>query len=313
MSGTAQRWFERLPAVTGEVPCGGEAHRISWRRGKLVLHDHDVVAERSLVALGSKPPVCLEILDAWRKLRGSELIYEFLLRESTISPEQLANRKKAYEVLRDKGEEWFLQQRFPPRPAMAKLLTHYEQEIAEQREREDRLWAITLIEALPIELRRILALSEIVGVSRHWHDDDYRRKHARDVELALTDIVMPLFEHSAREWRRNLKPYATFVAETWLLAPGEPPTCAAWADSGGAYAVLSLPLSWFIDVWARGLALVDDCFVLAVEDGYEGSSELRVVALRWERQSRKTSKSVEAPARVLRASDGEWHLHWLER
>ena len=68
LTAAKRRWYDRLAAATAEIDCGGAQHRITWRRGKLVLEDHDVLSERSLVALGSKPPRCLEVLDAWREM-----------------------------------------------------------------------------------------------------------------------------------------------------------------------------------------------------------------------------------------------------
>ncbi len=56
-------WARRVDAVTGIVDCDGAAHRVRWHRGQLVLCDHDVVAERALVAVGGTPPLCLEVLD----------------------------------------------------------------------------------------------------------------------------------------------------------------------------------------------------------------------------------------------------------
>lgn len=196
-------------------------------------------------------------------------------------------------------------------PRAAEMLSQIERQAAEGLERQERVWAITLIDALPPALRRALALSVIVSIERRWDDDEFRREHAKRIEPALTAIAAPLFEQSVRRWRRNLKPYAGFVAEAWLLAPGEQPGCAAWADSGGAHAALSLPLSWFTEVWARGIAVVDDCFVLAVAGSSRDGMTLRGLALRWERQDRDTSRSVKAPALLTRGNGGDWRLRWL--
>jgi hypothetical protein len=306
-----RRWYDRLAGASAEIDCGGAQHRITWRRGKLVLEDHDVLSERSLVALGSKPPRCLEILDAWREMRGSELVHELLMRQSTLSPEELALRRASL----DANEENLrrmpqMAARLKNHPRGPRMLSQMERHAKESFERERRMWSISLIEGLPSSLRRALALSVIVSIERHWHDESYRRSHARHIESALAAIVLPLFEESARHWRHNLKPYAGFVAETWLLSPGEQPTCAAWADGGGAYAALSLPLSWFIDVWARGIALVEGCLVLGVDHTERQHSGLRVTALRWERQVGETSKSVEAPAHITLTASGSWRLRW---
>jgi hypothetical protein len=59
-------WQLGVPPATVEVDCGGISHRVTWRRGKLVLEDHDLSAESALVGLGADPCPCLELLAAWR-------------------------------------------------------------------------------------------------------------------------------------------------------------------------------------------------------------------------------------------------------
>lgn len=39
-------------------------HRVTWRDGRLILHDHDIRDERLLRALGGRPCSCLLVLDA---------------------------------------------------------------------------------------------------------------------------------------------------------------------------------------------------------------------------------------------------------
>lgn len=274
-----------------------------------MLEDHDLLAERSLAALGSSPPTCLEVLSAWQELRGTEWFDDFLLRETSLSREELVRRRESYLQSVDTAKQ--TTQQLSSHPRWAAMRGDLERQAAETVERERRLWALTLVDALSPALRRALALSIVVNAERRWDDESYRSANRGLIESALTAIVLPLFERSAKTWRRNLKPYATFVAEAWLLAPGERPTCAAWADSGGAFAALSLPLRWFIDVWARGIALVDGCLVLDVDQRYREDDVFRAEALRWDRERDQTSKSTEAPATLTRAADGRWRLHWL--
>jgi hypothetical protein len=64
-------WYHHLDPVSVEISCGERRHRVSWRRGRLVLEDHDVEAERAFVALGGDRSVCVELLDAWREATDS--------------------------------------------------------------------------------------------------------------------------------------------------------------------------------------------------------------------------------------------------
>jgi hypothetical protein len=64
----ARRWCDRLEAVSELVECGGQRHRVSWRRGSLVVEDHDLAAERAMRALGAETPDCLRLVKQWRDL-----------------------------------------------------------------------------------------------------------------------------------------------------------------------------------------------------------------------------------------------------
>lgn len=59
-----------MPPATAVVPCNGEQHRVSWRRGKLKVEDHDLAAERTMLAFGGETPACLQVLTLWRNLHS---------------------------------------------------------------------------------------------------------------------------------------------------------------------------------------------------------------------------------------------------
>jgi hypothetical protein len=48
------------------IPCGAGVHRVLFRRGNLVLVDHDVAAEATVAALGGTPPPCFDVFRSWR-------------------------------------------------------------------------------------------------------------------------------------------------------------------------------------------------------------------------------------------------------
>lgn len=305
-------WYDRLPAVTARIDCDGAGHRISWRGGRLILEDHDVLAERSLAALGGEPPLCLELFEAWSARRGSELVGELLLGERMLSREELALRKARHDSELEGARRMpeVMRAHHGSQPGAAERLRLVERQAAERLERERQTWARTLIEILPPRLRRALALSVIVSIERQWRHEGLKREQAREIEPALAKLATPLFEESARGWSRGLRPYRGFTAKAALVAPGERPACALWADRGLVHATLSLPLSWFVDVWARGLTLVSGCFVLAVTESSTDGSELRVLAVRLPRGNWKRVRTMEWPARVSRGG-AAWQLRWL--
>lgn len=74
------------PATT-EVACGGGRHRVTWRRGKLKLEDHDLSAERTMVAFGGETPACLQVLQLWRNLHAWAMSGElFRQMQSRLGP-----------------------------------------------------------------------------------------------------------------------------------------------------------------------------------------------------------------------------------
>lgn len=62
----ARSWARRAPDVDVVVECDGVTHRVRYRRGSIVVLDHDVAGEWSLQALGGDEPACLAVLRAWR-------------------------------------------------------------------------------------------------------------------------------------------------------------------------------------------------------------------------------------------------------
>ena len=64
------RWYHHVGAVSATVPCEGEQHRVTWRRGKFVIEDHDLSAERAMLVLGGEPCACLHALRLWRDQFG---------------------------------------------------------------------------------------------------------------------------------------------------------------------------------------------------------------------------------------------------
>jgi hypothetical protein len=305
MTAGGHRWFDHLPAVTAEVDCGDERHRITWRRAKLVLEDHDVVAERALVALGAEPPLCLQTLDAWRQpVLAAGMLQRLLLDDNTLDEAELTARRLRYEIAIMKAkEDW-------PRPIPAAVAARFSAMRQADLEREQRMWTVTLIESLPPQLRRRMAFAAIVHLARNSSDAEDLRTARASLAFTMSHIATPLLERSVRRWVRNLKAYASVLVEVWPAAHGESPGCAAHIDNSGARATLTLAPTWITDIWAHGIALVDDCFVL--RRGRAGdASWAHVIAIRFERTSRDVSRAVQAPAIVARGANGRWTLRWL--
>ncbi len=81
------RWCHHVPPATATVPCSGEQHRISWQRGKLKIEDHDLSAERTMLAFGGETPACLQALQLWRNLHSWAMSGQLLQQmQSRLAP-----------------------------------------------------------------------------------------------------------------------------------------------------------------------------------------------------------------------------------
>jgi hypothetical protein len=167
----------------------------------------------------------------------------------------------------------------------------------------------SLLSALPEELRLRLGLSAIVRAERHLGDRAWVFTRAADLESALAGRARPAFQECMRAWRGRLT-HQRLMVECWVARPGEPAAVCGLMDDAGAWAGLRLPPRWLVDVWARGVAVVDGCFVLAVHAAEASGRRLSVTALRWERRLPAGSTPVLEPAVAVRLDDGAWCLRW---
>jgi hypothetical protein len=301
-------WWTAVEPTTGEVTCGAEKHRISWRRGKLVLDDHDLAAEESFAALGGEPAVCLEVLRAWRAAVDDRQVLWFWDAPRIGDPDMA----KMLESIRSQQQQILAGhravvaspsgRRTVPAPAIPKeVLDRMRTQIAAEHRR-------SLLSALPEELRVRLGLSAIVRAERRQGDRFWFAPRAPDIQTALTARVAPAVEASMRAWRGRLAGHHVVTVESWIAAPGEVATVCGLMDDAGGWAAACLPIRWLVDVWARGVAVVDGCFVLEVSG--DGDDRLAVTAARWERRLPAGSTPVVDPAVLHRVDDGTWRLRW---
>jgi hypothetical protein len=288
-----RRWYEDRPPVSFEIDTGSGTHRLTWTRGSLVLHDHDVAAERVLQALGGEPCLCLAVLDACRQLnldltgRRSGLaaystVPSWLQRGPVFMRRTLAELRQT--------------------PHFAAMPPPRQEQVAAQVRRR------YLSRAIPDRMRDVLAAAWEVQRERR-----FRRPRPPGppvaAETRLQAAAAPACEAAMRQARRDLRPYATFTIECWRRQPGERPLLNGSLHGAGGALALSLPVSWLNRVWSRGLAVVDGHFVLEV-DGAAPASHLEGWAIRWERRLAGRSSPAAVPCSLRRGGDGHWTLAW---
>ena len=300
-------WWTAVEPTTVEVTCGEERHRISWRRGKLVLDDHDLAAEESFAALGGEPALCLEVLRAWRSAVDDREVLWFWDTPRIGDPDMakmLANVRAQQQHLLASHRAMVASptgRRTAPAGAIPKeILDRMRTQMAAENRR-------SLLSALPEDLRMRLGLAAIVRAQRHQGDRFWFASRSGDIQTALTTRVAPAIEASMRAWRGRRARHHLVTVESWIAAPGEVANVCGLMDDAGGWAAASIPIRWLVDVWARGIAVVEGCFVLEVVS--DTGEHLGVTAARWERRLPTGSTPVVEPA-VLHRVDGGWRLRW---
>jgi hypothetical protein len=285
------RWYRGRSRLSFELDVGSGSHRVSWTRGRLVLHDHDLESERVLRALGGEPCQCLLLLDAcrdpgpafptrgWRRVTGP----------MTALPPVSATTPMGLSALVQNPQLGAL-------PVPRRSVAHG----AIRRGHLGHLIPEAMIEVLIAawEVRRERAGRQ-----------PPRAAGPAGAEARLQAAVAPACEEAMRRARRDLRPYAGFTIECWKQAPGDDPLLQGSLDHTGGALALTLPVSWLNRVWSRGLAVVDGHFVLAV-DQPAPAAELEAQVVRWERRLAGRSTPSAVTCALRRGPRGEWRLTW---
>lgn len=249
----ATRWYETVGPVTATVDCEGAAHRVTWRRGKVVLENHDLTAERTMLVFGGELCTCMRVLEMWKEQFG-----------------------------------------MPP-----ELFTTMQ------------TWLGPNAHLAPREFELPRQLGMVLSWERAWrHTAWLHRKQPRLLEAVLKDRALgPLRQHLGA-YKKVCG--ARMVSQASVrVVPGDVPARMEGRVEGiGMRAEAWLPGSWVVNVWGRGLAVVDGAFVLEVTHPSDHDGSVAVRAVRWEQRMARSWAPVAADARITRDDIGAWRLSW---
>ena len=251
---TKPRWYDAVPEATAVVDCGGESHRVTWRRGKVVLEAHDLAAERAMLAFGGEMCPCMRVLEVW--------IEQFRM------PPDLFGQMHTW-----LGENAFL---------------------------------------LPTELAVPRRLGMVLTWERSWRFESWLpTKQAELLAAELKDKALPALRRHVNAWKPKTGARVVAGCQVALTPTTQPPAVEGTTDRVAMRAVAKLHPRWLVDVWPRGIAVVDDAFVVDLAGGVS-SDDLRVTAVRWEPNGTGGWATVAAPARVWRepGAGDAWQLTW---
>lgn len=259
---------------------------MSFRRGRVVLEDHSLSAERALAALGGPPLPCMALLAAWPMV--SQCAGEVI--------DHLDHAEAGGPLPLWEPPAWLSAATWVTRPSGAAAGSFRPVEAP---------WAKKVLDSVPPGAAAVIARAAVMAVERRWgdHPSVVRRTFSFALFRRVRGAVIDTMEASPV---RRLPPPSV---DCRLAVDGATPAVNGTLSFMRADATARLPLSWLVTVWSRGLAVVDGCFILNARGGPE---EAEVAAVRWERRTPFAAEAVTAPARVSRDGDGDgvWRLEW---
>jgi hypothetical protein len=283
-----------LPPATAEIECNGAQHRITWRAGELSLEDHDLEAERTASALGGELPACLELYDAWGMSVSPTLLSALLWPAPDDEP--LVGGRLDMILQRLRQEMYSHLKNFAGvigragGPSRAEIFNSLRLNMHHR-----------LLVGVPPALRPALVATVL---DRSDAMDDEHLVNELMLDVHLKNLLGGVIADSVASWVPSARLHAENIVS---IAPaGASPTLRAEFVDGAHLMHIALPLSWLALVWARGLVLVDDCFVLEALETIGDS--VRVRAAIWKRRGDRV-EPVIAPALAMRTQDG-WRLAW---
>jgi hypothetical protein len=299
-------WYRGVPTVEAKLQVSEDAsHRIAWRRGRFVLLDHpDPSGEMALAALGGELCPCFELREAWRtadfdtawQSTGWFFDPADVLREYRLHRERMRNLRLrvpgntspgGIQLARPGGRSWFSTTRGT---RVSDVEAIHGELVRRLRER--------LFGSLPTPFLERLAFGMVV---RGLRASESVSGMAR---IRLREFVLDAVVRCVRAWGPTKQRQLPVDIELWLTNRVAPQLVGLVEPHLG-YVEAVLPSRWLVAVHARGLAVVDDCFVLdATLDHATGG---RVEAVHFERTSPAGWTPVQRTMQVRRTRT-TWHL-----
>jgi hypothetical protein len=164
----------------------------------------------------------------------------------------------------------------------------------------------------PPELATVRELGMVLSWEREWRRTFYmNRKHERLLQGQLKERATPPLRRHLAHWKERSGARVVGAATVQVLRSDQPSTVSGRMDRVAVRASASLVPRWITDVWVKGIAVVDDAFVLEVVDAVS-RTDLRVRAARWEPDAGGAHNAVDAPA-TLSYRGQAWRLAWDDR
>ena len=281
-------WWHGIPSVTVTIECGEATHRLTWQRGELVVEDHDTTAERALAAMGGTLPDCIAVLDAWLQAGADPYLVSVWDGQpiSAVMPTGPTGTFTPFIV-----------------PSRRSVATTDWLELQQRR---------SLLRKVPAELYDRLALGVVAALcagQRHAGLGGLRQWSPIDLGPPVSARAIPLLHKSVASWRGPADSWTAPVVQCHIADPDEGASVDGLVERRGGWVEAALGPGWLVEVWGRGVALVDGCFVLAATAGAGEEGPVDAVAVRWERIAAGGLEPITGSATLTPGAKG-WRLHW---
>ena len=127
----------------------------------------------------------------------------------------------------------------------------------------------------------------------------------------IKEKALEPFRRHVNAWKRTTGARVVSGCQVALLPSNRPPIVDGTTDRVAMRAVAHLHARWVVDIWPRGIAMVDDVFIVDLVEA-RSLDDLAVLACRWDPSPNGTWHAVVAPAWIWRepGTEGPWQLTW---
>ena len=175
-----------------------------------------------------------------------------------------------------------------------------------------RKWLGPNADLAPVEFDLQRRLGMVLGWERSWRRASYvDQQQERLLGAELKDKALPALRQHLNAWKPKTGARVISGCQVAVVPTAAPAGVEGTMDGVAMKAVARLHGRWLVDVWAWGIAAVDDAFVVGVLD-VAADDDVHVRAVEWDAASAERWTAVERPARVRRDDAGTWHLTWEE-
>jgi len=165
---------------------------------------------------------------------------------------------------------------------------------------------------VPTELALPRRMAMILSWERLWRKESWLKSKQADLLAAeLKEKALPLIRQHVNAWKPRTGARVVSGCQVLLHPTNRVPSLEGTTDRVAMRVTARLHGRWLVDIWPRGIAVVDDAFVLELDRAVT-LDDLKVRAVRWEPNGPGAWATVAAPAHVWRdpGTGGEWHLTW---